>query len=56
MGKKTALSYLLFLGQLMNAARIKQDRSILLHIQDKVCVAMGVRYHASPVTDSTPGS
>jgi hypothetical protein len=31
----------------MNAARIKQDSSILLHIQDRDCVAMGVRYHKS---------
>ncbi|XP_061896338.1 uncharacterized protein LOC133645515 [Entelurus aequoreus] len=34
-------------GQLRNAARIKQDSSILLHIEDRDCVAMEVRYHKS---------
>ncbi|XP_061925381.1 uncharacterized protein LOC133664618 isoform X3 [Entelurus aequoreus] len=34
-------------GQLLNAARIKQDSSLLLHIEDRDCVAMEVRYHKS---------
>ncbi|XP_061833581.1 uncharacterized protein [Nerophis lumbriciformis] len=34
-------------GQLMNAARIKQDSSILLHTEDRDCVAMEVWYHKS---------
>uniref|UniRef100_A0A1A7XAZ1 Uncharacterized protein n=1 Tax=Iconisemion striatum TaxID=60296 RepID=A0A1A7XAZ1_9TELE len=32
-------------GRLQKAAEIKQDDSILLHIKDKDCVSLGVRYH-----------
>ncbi|KAJ8391118.1 hypothetical protein AAFF_G00097390 [Aldrovandia affinis] len=34
-------------GQLQKAAEMKQDTSILLHIQDKDCVSLEVRYHKS---------
>uniref|UniRef100_A0A1A8L731 Uncharacterized protein n=2 Tax=Nothobranchius pienaari TaxID=704102 RepID=A0A1A8L731_9TELE len=32
-------------GQLLKGAEIKQDESILLHIKDKDCVSLEVRYH-----------
>ncbi|XP_056280542.1 uncharacterized protein LOC130200347 [Pseudoliparis swirei] len=32
-------------GQLQKAAELKEDQSILLHIQDKDCVALDVQYH-----------
>ncbi|XP_061879620.1 uncharacterized protein LOC133631434 [Entelurus aequoreus] len=32
-------------GQLLKAAEIKKDAAILLHINDKDCVAIEVRYH-----------
>lgn len=37
----------LFAGQLLKAAEMKEDTSILVHIQDKDCVSLEVRYHKS---------
>ena len=37
----------LFLGQLLKTAEKKEDSSILLHIKDKDCVSLEVRYHRS---------
>ncbi|XP_016363138.1 uncharacterized protein LOC107704663 [Sinocyclocheilus anshuiensis] len=34
-------------GQLLKAAEMKEDTSILVHIQDKDCVSLEVRYHKS---------
>lgn len=39
------VSLYLFTGQLLKAAEMKEDTSILVHIQDKDCVSMEVRYH-----------
>jgi len=37
----------LFTGQLLKAAEMKEDTSILVHIRDKDCVSLEVRYHKS---------
>ena len=34
-------------GQLLQAAKLKQDDAILNHIENRDCVAIEVRYHAS---------
>jgi hypothetical protein len=34
-------------GQLLEAAKLKQDQSLLIQIENRDCVAIEVRYHAS---------
>ena len=38
---------MLFLGKLLYAAEQKQDENILMHIRDRDCVAIEVKYHRS---------
>ena len=35
----------MFSGKLLEAATLKHDKGILLHIRGKDCVALEVRYH-----------